>query len=149
MARHAPSADDPKRSGSQQRLNSKQKGQESESARGQAQTRIGSIRDQLLANPHDREVPPSALEKTAQHALVYAFVGMLLVVLMFILMNRWRRGVFVLGVAMVHLAVIRWLVDSKILGVLAVRSRKFDSIFNACLGLAMMLIAFGVDPLSD
>ena len=146
MAVHAPRPENSKRLQRQGRLTSER---EREPARGQAQARIGRIRDQLLANPHDREVPPSALGETAQRALVYAFVGMLLVVLVFILMNRWRRGVFVLGVAMVHLAVIRWLVDSRILGVLAVRSRKFDSIFNACLGLAMMLIAFGVEPLND
>ena len=94
-------------------------------------------------------MPPSPLDISHQRVIVYAFVGMLLVVFGFILMNRWRRGVFILGFAMTYLAVVRWLVDSDILGVLAVRSRKFDSAFNASLGVAMMLIAFGVESLGS
>ncbi|AEI10140.1 putative membrane protein [Corynebacterium resistens DSM 45100] len=114
-----------------------------------AQARIGRVHKSLLANPHDRAVPPSPLDISLQRVIVYAFVGMLLVVFGFILMNRWRRGVFILGFAMTYLAVVRWLVDSDILGVLAVRSRKFDSAFNASLGVAMMLIAFGVESLGS
>lgn len=110
-----------------------------------AHASIGSVRENLLANPHDRAVPPSPLSAAVQRMLVSAFVGILIMVFGLILMNRWRRGVFILGFAMIYLAVVRWLVDSKILGVLAVRSRKFDSAFSASLGATMMLIAFGVE----
>lgn len=114
-----------------------------------AHASIGSVRENLLANPHDRAVSPSPLSAAVQRMLVSAFVGILIVVFGLILMNRWRRGVFILGFAMIYLAVVRWLVDSKILGVLAVRSRKFDSAFSASLGATMMLIAFGVESLGS
>ncbi|KGM18949.1 DUF3017 domain-containing protein [Corynebacterium auriscanis] len=114
-----------------------------------AHARIGGVREHLLANPHDRAVPPSPLRASLQRGLIYGFAGLLIVVFGLIVMNHWRRGVFILGLALVYLAVIRWLVDSRILGVLAVRSRKFDSIFSATLGLAMMWIALGVESLGS
>ena len=110
---------------------------------------IGDARARLLDNPHDRAVPSSPLPAVAQRVLVSLFAVMVLFALLWIAQEHWRRGASVLGGALVYLAVIRWLVDSRIMGVLAVRSRKFDSLFTGLLGFAMLWIAVSVDPLGS
>lgn len=112
-------------------------------------SQVGDARARLLENPHDRAVPASPLPAIAQRVMVGAFVLMLVFALVWIAQEHWRRGASVLGGGLVYLAVIRWLVDSRIMGVLAVRSRKFDSIFTALLGMAMLWIAISVDPLGS
>ncbi len=110
---------------------------------------VGDARARLLDNPHDRAVPASPLPAVAQRVLVGLFAVMVVFALLWIAQEHWRRGASVLGGALVYLAVIRWLVDSRIMGVLAVRSRKFDSLFTALLGFAMLWIAVSVDPLGS
>lgn len=111
--------------------------------------RIGQARARLLDNPHDRAVPPSPLRKNVQRILVVLFVVLVAVAAFFIGLERWRRGTAILGFAMLYLSAVRWLVDSRVLGVLSVRSRKFDSIFTAVLGVAMLWLSFSVDPLGS
>lgn len=111
--------------------------------------RIGDARTRLLANPHDRAVPPSPLNRWVQRLLVAVFVLFLLVALVLITQEHWRRGTSVLGGSLLYLAVIRWVVDSAVMGILAVRSRKFDSCFTAVLGIAMLWLAISVDPLGS
>ncbi|HIW96364.1 MAG TPA: DUF3017 domain-containing protein [Candidatus Corynebacterium gallistercoris] len=111
--------------------------------------KLGDARERLLANPHDVHVPLSALPPVAQKALVGLFLALLAAVVFFIGMDRWRRGTFTLGLAMVWLAVIRWLVDSRIMGVLAVRSRKFDSLFCGTVGALIIWFAVSIDPLGS
>ena len=52
-----------------------------------------------------------------------------------------------LGSAMLYLAVLRLLLDSHMLGILAVRSRRFDTAFTAAIGFGILWIAVSVDPL--
>ncbi|MBC2682161.1 DUF3017 domain-containing protein [Corynebacterium anserum] len=111
--------------------------------------RIGQVRERLLDNPHDRAVPPSPLHRNVQRALVGLFVALVAVAAFFLGVERWRRGTVVLGFALLYLSSVRWLVDSRILGVLSVRSRKFDSVFTAALGLAMLWLSLSVDPLGS
>ena len=110
---------------------------------------LGTARERLLDNPHDAHVAPSAVSRPIQRVLVSLFVGLLIVVALFIGMDRWRRGTFTLGVAMLWLASIRWVVDSDILGVLSVRSRRFDSAFCASVGALIVWLAVSVDPLGS
>ena len=63
--------------------------------------------------------------------------------------EHWRRATFTLGAAMVWLAVVRLSCDSKQIGVLAVRSRRFDTMFCAGVGAAMMWLAYSVDALGS
>lgn len=111
--------------------------------------KLGEARQRLLANPHDVNVPPSALPAAVQKILVALFAVLLLAVVFFIGMDRWRRGTFSLGLAMVWLAVIRWLVDPHIMGVLAVRSRRFDSLFCGTVGALIIWFAASIDPLGS
>lgn len=110
---------------------------------------LGTARERLLANPHDARVAPSAISRPIQRVLVGVFVAFLVVVALLIGVDRWRRGTFMLGVAMMWLASIRWIVDSDVLGVLAVRSRKFDSLFSAAIGAMIVWLSVSVDPLGS
>ena len=110
---------------------------------------LGTARERLLTNPHDAHVAPSAISRLVQRVLVGVFVALLVVVALLIGVDRWRRGTFTLGVAMMWLASIRWIVDSDVLGVLAVRSRKFDSLFSAAIGAMIVWLSVSVDPLGS
>jgi hypothetical protein len=50
---------------------------------------------------------------------------------------------------MIWLGLIRWWVDSKILGVFAVRSRRFDSAFCLIVGVLLLATAWSVDSLGS
>ncbi|MGP9724007.1 DUF3017 domain-containing protein [Corynebacterium sp. AOP40-9SA-29] len=103
----------------------------------------------LLRNPHDARVPHSRLNQTVQMLLVVGFVLVMIVGLVFLVADRWRRGTVTVGTGMLVLAALRWIVDGEILGVLSVRSRKFDSLFCAAVGAAMLLVAVSVDALGS
>ncbi|MDN5582167.1 MAG: DUF3017 domain-containing protein [Corynebacterium sp.] len=103
----------------------------------------------LLRNPHDARVPHSRLNQTVQMLLVVGFVLVMVVGLVFLVADRWRRGTVTVGTGMLVLAALRWIVDGEILGVLSVRSRKFDSLFCAAVGAAMLLVAVSVDALGS
>lgn len=81
--------------------------------------------------------------------LVVGFVLVMVVGLVFLVADRWRRGTVTVGTGMLVLAALRWIVDGEILGVLSVRSRKFDSLFCAAVGAAMLLVAVSVDALGS
>ena len=103
----------------------------------------------LLDNPHDRGLKPSPLPRGVQIAGVAAFVALVLVSGLFALTDHWRRATFALGVGMLWYVVIRWACDSKILGVLAVRSRLFDVCYAAAVGVLMVFLSASVDSLGS
>lgn len=79
--------------------------------------------------------------------LVFAVVISASVVLS--LTEHWRRSTFAFGIAMMWLAVLRVYCDSGVLGVLAVRSRRFDAGYSATLGAIMIFLAVSVDALGS
>lgn len=102
-----------------------------------------------LDNPHDIGNRPSPLPRGVQLAMVAVFgVGFVASALL-AASEHWRRATFTLGAAMVWLAVVRLSCDSKHIGVLAVRSRRFDTMFCAGVGAAMMWLAYSVDALGS
>nr|WP_260322376.1 DUF3017 domain-containing protein [Corynebacterium glucuronolyticum] len=102
-----------------------------------------------LDNPHDVDLPPSRLPQTWQKAGVALFCVVLALVLVFLFTDHWRRATFVLGADFMFLAVLRLTCDSHILGVLAVRSQRFDALFTASVGTVMMILASSVDALGS
>lgn len=110
---------------------------------------VGDARQRLLDNPHDANVAPSPLSAAVQWSLVLAFVGAVALAFALIALDHWRRGTVMMGLSLLYLGSIRWVVDSRIMGVLAVRSRKFDSIFCACLAAGILWLAISVDPLGS
>ena len=63
--------------------------------------------------------------------------------------EHWRRATFSLGVAVMWLGALRLTCDSKILGVFAVRSVKFDVAFCLVTGGLMTFLAASVDSLGS
>ncbi|MDK7213322.1 DUF3017 domain-containing protein [Corynebacterium pyruviciproducens] len=102
-----------------------------------------------LDNPHDVNLPPSRLPALWQEVGVGVFCVGLVAVLAFLFTEHWRRATFVLGLDFLVLSVLRAVCDSHILGVLSVRSRRFDIMFTTAVGLVMMVLAASVDSLGS
>lgn len=102
-----------------------------------------------LANPHDRYLKPSRLPRWVQYAGIAAFVVLIIASGVYSVTEHWRRATTALGTAMVWLTVLRLTCDSKILGVLAVRSRTFDAIFTGAVGVVLLFLSLSVDALGS
>ena len=102
-----------------------------------------------LDNPHDLAVPPSRLHRWVQWGFVAWFVLGVTVASIFALTEHWRRATFVLGASLLWLAVVRLTCDSRIVGVFAVRSRRFDAAFCSVLGGLMVFLSASVDALGS
>lgn len=82
----------------------------------------------ILDNPHDVGLKPSKLPLTAQYGCLGLFLLAIVVSGGFAVMEHWRRATFTLGAGLVWLSVVRLTCDSKVLSVLAVRSRDRKSV---------------------
>ena len=102
-----------------------------------------------LGNPHDIGNPPSRLPLRAQQVMVGLFVVGFVVATLFAVTEHWRRACFTLGAAMLWLTACRLTCDSQIMGLLAVRSRRFDAIFTTATGAALVWLAVSVDALGS
>nr|WP_255717998.1 DUF3017 domain-containing protein [Corynebacterium sp. ACRPO] len=89
-------------------------------------------------------MPPAA-----QWAAIGIFVAGVVVSGGYAAFEYWRRATFLLGLALLWLTVVRLTCDSRRVGVLAVRSRRFDACFTGLLGAAMAFLAFSVDSLGS
>lgn len=104
---------------------------------------------EMLANPHDLELSPSRLPVIAQRVGVWLFLLGVLAASLFAFTEHWRRATFTLGVSMVYLAILRLSCDSQVMGLLAVRSRRFDAFYCTVLGALMSFLALSVDSLGS
>ena len=102
-----------------------------------------------LSNPHDAHLKPSALPPALQWLAIGLFVGAVVVSGFYAVFEHWRRATLLLGGALVWLTVVRLTCDSSRVGVLAVRSRRFDACFTGILGAAMVFMAFSIDALGS
>lgn len=103
----------------------------------------------LLDNPHDIDLPASKVTRNLQMLSVVLFLVMIIAGVVLIFTDHWRRGTGAVGAGMVWLGVIRWWVESRILGVFAVRSRNFDSVFCLAVGAILLFTAISVDSLGS
>lgn len=108
-----------------------------------------TAQEAMLANPHDVGLAPSKLPQKVQKAGVVLFVVVIVVAAVFALTEHWRRATFTLGMSLIYLAGLRLLCDSHIMGILAVRSRRFDAFYTAALGIGMAFLAASVDSLGS
>lgn len=103
----------------------------------------------LLGNPHDIGLKPSRIPGVVQWIMI-AIMGVLVVASgVYSMMEHWRRATFTLGAAMIWLSVVRLTCDSSRVGVLAVRSRKFDAWFCALAGAATLWLSASIDSLGS
>lgn len=77
-------------------------------------------------------------------ALVLAGVA---VALGFVVLERWRRGAFLLGVAALAAAALRAAVPDERARLLGVRGRAFDVAFYTGLGAVILWLATSIDSL--
>lgn len=64
-----------------------------------------------------------------------------------VLFDRWRRGTFVFGSALLFGALLRAVVPTTRIGLLQVRGRAFDVAAMATVGGMMLWLATSIDPL--
>ena len=102
-----------------------------------------------LANPHDAHLKPSPLPPVVQWVAIGMVVAAVAVSGIFAVSEHWRRATMLLGGAFMCLTVVRLTCDSSRVGVLAVRSRRFDACFTGILGAAMVFMAFSIDALGS
>ena len=102
-----------------------------------------------LANPHDAHLQPSPLPPVVQWVAIGMVVAAVAVSGIFAVSEHWRRATMLLGGALMWLTVVRLTCDSSRVGVLAVRSRRFDACFTGILGAAMAFMAFSIDALGS
>lgn len=102
-----------------------------------------------LDNPHDLRNRPSPLPRWLQYAMIAVFVAGFTAASLFSATEHWRRATFTLGATMLWLGIMRLSCDSKVIGLLAVRSKRFDVLFCTALGAAMMWLAYSVDSLGS
>lgn len=102
-----------------------------------------------LDNPHDIGNAPSALPRRVQWAMVALFLLAFVASGIFAATEHWRRATFTLGAAMLWLSLMRLTCDSQVIGLLAVRSKRFDVLFSTALGAAVMWLAWSVDSLGS
>jgi hypothetical protein len=72
---------------------------------------------------------------------VLVMVGVGLVVVAF---DHWRKGIVIIGVALMGAAVLRLLLPLRRVGFLAVRSRPVDVVLLAVTGLAVTVIVLTI-----
>ena len=102
-----------------------------------------------VSNPHDIHVKPSPSPGWLQWVFIaLSCLGVVASGVMS-LMEHWRRATFLLGAAMIWLAVVRRTCDSDRVGVFAVRSRRFDMAFSTALGAALVWLSASVDALGS
>lgn len=102
-----------------------------------------------VSNPHDIHLKPSRLPVWLQWLFIGLFAVAVVASGVMSLLEHWRRATFILGAAMVWLTVVRRTCDSHRVGVFAVRSRRFDSIFSAVIGAALLWLSASVDALGS
>ena len=102
-----------------------------------------------LDNPHDIGNAPSRLPVLVQRVMVALFVLGFVAATLFSATEHWRRAAFTLGAAMLWLTVCRLTCDSQVMGLLAVRSKRFDVMFATATGAALVWLAVSVDALGS
>lgn len=102
-----------------------------------------------LDNPHDRGNRLSPLPLWAQRAMAAVLAVGIVASGLFAFTEHWRRATFLLGASMLWLTVMRVVCDSQAIGLVAVRSKRFDAFFTTALGAAMMWLAWSVDALGS
>lgn len=102
-----------------------------------------------LDNPHDIGNAPSRLLPRVQQAMAWVFVAGFIASGLFAATEHWRRATFTLGASLLWLTVMRLTCDSKMIGLVAVRSKRFDALFTTALGGLMMWLAWSVDALGS
>mgnify|MGYP002652369596 CR=1 FL=1 len=81
------------------------------------------------------------------HLPMVAVLAVIAVAVLFVLSDRWRRGAVVFGVATLLAGGFRAIFSDDSVGLLAVRSRRFDTAALLAVGTLIVALAASIDPL--
>ncbi|MFL6138236.1 MAG: DUF3017 domain-containing protein [Frankiaceae bacterium] len=88
---------------------------------------------------------PGAPVRRRLHELpTLAVIGVLALGLVGVGLDHWRKGAIVIGIAPLLAAGLRLVLPAREVAPLAVRGRGFDVVLLACLGLAVIVLAYVV-----
>lgn len=82
----------------------------------------------------------------AQWPLALVLIGVA-VALGFIVLERWRRGAFLLGLVALAAAALRLAVPETRARLLSVRSKRFDVVFYTGIGAVILWLSTSIDSL--
>lgn len=102
-----------------------------------------------VSDARPRRTRPARLtwaQVRAQWPLALVLAGVA-VALGFVVLERWRRGAFVLGVVALAAAVLRAVVPEEKARLLGVRSKAFDVGFYTGIGSVILWLATSIDSL--
>lgn len=99
-----------------------------------------------LRRPARRPPRFSAKRMRAEWPLIVVLVGVV-VSLLLMIFDRWRRGAFAIGVVALLACLLRAVLPETRIGLLAVRSRWFDLGFYALCGIGIIWLSLSVDSL--
>ena len=77
----------------------------------------------------------------------YVVLAVVVAAAVLVLVDRWRRGAFVFGSAMLLGAAVRALLPTSRVGLLQVRGRAFDVAAMTALGVSILWFATSIDSL--
>lgn len=87
------------------------------------------------------------LNRVIAHIPLAIIAAFLLLALILVISDRWRRGAFVIGVATLLAAWFRLILPEIQAGLLVVRSRPFDVAALAAMGATILWLTLSIDPL--
>lgn len=76
-----------------------------------------------------------------------AVMSLVVIAAVFLIFDRWRRGAFVFGSAVLLASVLRALLPTSRVGLLEVRGRFSDVVATTLAGVAILWLATSIDPL--
>ena len=82
----------------------------------------------------------------AQWPLALILIGVV-VALGFVVAERWRRGAFLLGMVALGAAALRFVLSDERARLVAVRTKRFDVVFSAGVGVVILWLATSIDSL--
>ncbi|WP_084529839.1 DUF3017 domain-containing protein [Nocardia crassostreae] len=97
------------------------------------------------AAPEDRSSRAGAFVRDNLPIILIALV--MIVAVVFLAWDRWRRGTYIFGGATLLAAAFRMLLPTEKVGVLAVRSKGFDVAWLTALGATIIALAVTISPL--
>ncbi|MCF8603826.1 DUF3017 domain-containing protein [Gordonia sp. HY442] len=79
----------------------------------------------------------------------YVVLALVAVAAVLVLLDRWRRGAFVFGSALLVAGTIRAFLPTPRVGLLQIRSRPFDVATMVVLGASVLWLATSIDSLGS
>ena len=95
----------------------------------------------------ERMRPRALVGRVRPHLPMLGVLLVIVVAAALVIVDRWRRGAIVFGIGTLIAGACRLCLPEEQVGLLAVRSRAFDSAALLAIGTAIVLLGASIDPL--